>query len=172
MPRGQEYVAYHDCRVHKNGPCLRFITVHCNSLFLLYMSYLPSIPDYHGIEANLPNPGLDLHANIPGIQANLPGSRILRKNPTFHSALTVHCNSLFLLYMSYLPSIPDYHGIEANLPNPGLDLHANIPGIQANLPGSRILRKNPTFHSGLASCARNFCRTALQCSQVRAWQHA
>ena len=64
----------------------------------------------------------------------------------------------------------DYPGIEANIPDPGL--HADFPGIQANLPGSRTLRKNPTFHTGLASCARIFCRTALQCSQVRARQHA
>ena len=70
----------------------------------------------------------------------------------------------------YLPSIPDFPGIEAIIPDPGL--HADFPGIQANLPGSQILRKNTTFHTGMASCARIFCRTALQCSQVRARQRA
>ena len=64
----------------------------------------------------------------------------------------------------------DYPGIEAIIPDPGL--HADFPGIQANLPGTRILRKNTTFHTGMASCARIFCRTALQCSQIRARQRA
>ena len=68
---------------------------------------------------------------------------------------------------AYLPSIPDYPGIEAIIPDPRL--HADFPGIQANLPGSRILRKNTTFHTGMASCVRIFCR---QCSQVRARQRA
>ena len=86
---------------------------------------------------------------------------------------------LELLAVSMLPSrvchtcqvsriFRDYPGIEAIIPDPGL--HADFPGIQANLPGSRILRKNTTLHTGMASCARIFCRTALQCSQVRARQ--
>ena len=67
--------------------------------------------------------------------------------------------------LAYLPSIRDYPGMEAIIPDPGL--HADFPGIQANLPGSRILRKNTTFHTGMASCASIFCRTALQCKSGR-----
>ena len=55
------------------------------------------------------------------------------------------------------------HGqVSAIIPDPGL--HADFPGIQANLPGSMILRKNPTFHTGMASI---FCRNsvAVQSSQ-------
>ena len=94
----------------------------------------------------------------------------LQCQEAFNNAWNVSACDCAYLTLAYLPSIRDYPAIEAIIPDPGL--HADFPGIQANLPGSRILRKSTTFHTGMASCVRIFFRTALQCSQVRARQRA